>query len=320
MAGRIRSIKPEILEDERTAQLSHLEWRLFVSLWLIADDYGNLRGDPGYVQGQTLWASSETKDTVSSALTVLSTCSLLRSYSVRGQSYYHISGWSKHQKVDKPGKPRMPGPDEDDIESNSDVTCHSREPIVTLDESSRESRETPAPDLRPPTSDLKEALPRTHAIQPTVVPGPITDAAKRHLDLRRQLLSFAWDLGGVWLRKLQSEGVDPEAPNSWSGLPPADSPPMVNLRAIVDELLIGDRPDYAGARVILERRVLVAYAEGKRMGTGQYMTPARMWNRESFSIASAMSPEQAARGPRAGPTRSPASNRPPERPNPIRPL
>lgn len=42
MAGRIRSIKPEILDDEKCASLSHLE---------IADDYGNLRGDPDYVRG-----------------------------------------------------------------------------------------------------------------------------------------------------------------------------------------------------------------------------------------------------------------------------
>jgi hypothetical protein len=163
VAGRIRSIKPEILDDEKTAALSHLSWRLFVSLWLIADDYGNLRGDAGYIQGQALWASNETRDTVAAALDALAAELLIARYTVRGQSYYHICGWDKHQKVDKPGKPRMPGPDESDTPSSQQVTA-ARE---TFAESSRESLESLATDLRPPTSDLDtdRESPRAHAIQ-----------------------------------------------------------------------------------------------------------------------------------------------------------
>lgn len=162
MAGRIRSIKPEILEDEKTAALSHLAWRLFVSLWLIADDYGNLRGDPVYVLGQTLWATRETRETIGAALEELAGAGLLVRYTVRGQGYYHIPGWSKHQKVDHPGKPRMPGPNEADTKPSRDVK--------TLAESSPNPRETLAPDrdrdLRPgpPTENL--SLP--HAIPPAV--------------------------------------------------------------------------------------------------------------------------------------------------------
>ena len=149
MSGRIRSIKPEILDDEKTASLSHLEWRLFVSIWLIADDYGNLRGDAGYVLGQALWAAGETREAVDRALQMLSRVSLLTRYAVRGQTYYHINGWSKHQKVDKPGKPRMPGVDEAEPEQHPNVDA-IREDLANL---SRESSETPATDLRPPTSD-----------------------------------------------------------------------------------------------------------------------------------------------------------------------
>lgn len=113
MAGRIRSIKPEILEDDVTAHLSHLEYRLFVGTWLIADDYGNLRGDPDYIRGRILWGTGETREGVMKALDALVSASLLVPYRVRGQPYLHIAGWTKHQRVDKPGKPRMPGPHED---------------------------------------------------------------------------------------------------------------------------------------------------------------------------------------------------------------
>lgn len=153
MAGRIRSIKPEILEDEKTAALSHLEWRLFVSLWLIADDYGNLRGDASYVCAQTLWAARETRDSVLDAIKALVHEGLLVAYCVRGQSYLHVTGWDRHQKVDKPGKPRMPGPAEAEPE-------HSGTPR----HDSRDSREFPPEslasletDLRPPIIDLERS-------------------------------------------------------------------------------------------------------------------------------------------------------------------
>lgn len=114
MANRIRTIKPEILEDEKTAFLSHLEYRLFTGAWIVADDYGNLRGDPDYIRCQIVWASKETRDTVAEALAELERAELVRRYTVRGQTYYHILNFHKHQRIDKPGKPKCPGPDQDD--------------------------------------------------------------------------------------------------------------------------------------------------------------------------------------------------------------
>jgi len=165
VAGRIRSIKPEILEDEKTASLPHLEWRLFVSLFLIADDYGNLRGDPAYVRGQVMWAVDETRDSIANALDGLARVSLLSPYTVRDQSYFHIAGWDKHQKVDKPGKPRMPGPDEATPELIQADANDSRDPRETP----AEPRETLAPDLRsgPPITDHDRDL-RARTILPPV--------------------------------------------------------------------------------------------------------------------------------------------------------
>lgn len=194
MAGRIRSLKPEILEDEKTAALSNLEWRLFVSLFLIADDYGNLRGDPAYVRGQVLWATGESRETVGEALGTLSGLSLLSRYTVRGQSYYHISGWDKHQKVEKPGKPRMPGPDQSDPDSLCVITVDSRESR----EESPGPRETLSPDLRSPISDLRpEYLSPARAIPPTTVPapspGPVPslDSIWSELEIERQRVAIA---------------------------------------------------------------------------------------------------------------------------------
>ena len=43
MSGRIRTIKPELLDDAVTAGLSDMAFRLFVSSIVLADDYGRLR-------------------------------------------------------------------------------------------------------------------------------------------------------------------------------------------------------------------------------------------------------------------------------------
>lgn len=131
MARRIRSIKPEILDDEKTALLSHLEYRLFVGSWIVADDYGNLRGDPDYLRGQIVWASRDSRETVAKALETLAKTGLLTPYSVRGQTYYHVTTWEKHQRIDKPGKRGMPGQDQSDS------------PVITqASDDSRESRES----------------------------------------------------------------------------------------------------------------------------------------------------------------------------------
>ncbi|MGL4444243.1 MAG: GIY-YIG nuclease family protein [Alsobacter sp.] len=115
MSGRIRTIKPELLEDEKTAGLSHLEFRLFVSLLLMADDYGNLRGEPGLIWGQAFWKSELGHCAVGAAIDALIEVGLLEPYDVRGQRYLHVTGWSKHQRVDKPGKPRVPGRDDPEV-------------------------------------------------------------------------------------------------------------------------------------------------------------------------------------------------------------
>jgi hypothetical protein len=112
MSGRIRTIKPELLEDEKTARLSDRAWRVFVSLIIMADDYGNMRGSERYVSGAALWAHA--MPDIGTELADLEDAEIIRRYSVKGESYIHLTNWSKHQRIDKPGRPRVPGPDADD--------------------------------------------------------------------------------------------------------------------------------------------------------------------------------------------------------------
>jgi len=113
MARRIRSIKPEILEDIKTASLSHEAFRLFVSMICLADDYGATRADARFLSAQVFWGAPVKLSGVTAAMDELSAANLVLFYEVRGQRYAQLIGWNKHQRVDHPGKPQVPRPDDD---------------------------------------------------------------------------------------------------------------------------------------------------------------------------------------------------------------
>lgn len=110
--ARIRTIKPELLDDEKTATLTNGEWRLFVSMILLADDYGNLHANSRKLAATIFWGS-EAID-IQGALLHFQDLGLARLYHVRGQAYVHLTGWEKHQRVDKPGKPLCPPVSDDE--------------------------------------------------------------------------------------------------------------------------------------------------------------------------------------------------------------
>lgn len=109
--ARIRSIKPEILEDERTANLSDSAYRLFTSVIFLADDFGNLRGDSRWLTAQIWWSRRE-PPRVAPLLAELVEAELVTLYEVRGQTYMTIKKWAKHQRIDNAGKAKVPPPSE----------------------------------------------------------------------------------------------------------------------------------------------------------------------------------------------------------------
>jgi hypothetical protein len=111
MAGRIRTIKPELMEDANTAGLSHAAFRLFVGMILLADDHGNLRAAPRWLEGQVFhgWELGDLDGNIAGLLAEIGR-RLVTFYTVDGQPYAHLNGWTKHQRIDNAGKPRVPPP------------------------------------------------------------------------------------------------------------------------------------------------------------------------------------------------------------------
>lgn len=123
MSRRIRTLKPELLDDDKTAALSHVAWRLFVSGLLLSDDHGNLRAGTTYLLGQVFHSCAMDATDVKAAVAELVALDLWQTYTVRGQTYAHISGWSKHQRIDNAGKPKVPTPSEADGSPSSDAAA-----------------------------------------------------------------------------------------------------------------------------------------------------------------------------------------------------
>jgi len=157
MAGRIRTLKPEWLEDEKLSMASIEARLLSVALLLIADDHGRGRAHPARLGLTVFLADSDGTETARRALAELEAIGYARTYTVRDQAYFEVVNWKKHQKVDKPSAPRVPAPGDASNENTGDspVARPSRDARETLGPSSRDPRETLAtdPDLRPPISD-----------------------------------------------------------------------------------------------------------------------------------------------------------------------
>lgn len=146
--ARIRTIKPELLEDEKTATLDDIEWRLFVSMIMMADDYGNLRAAHAKLAGSAFWGSPKPLDVIAAALARLEAVGLVRAYRVADQVYAHLRGWDKHQRVDKPGKPQCPLPPAELPRESRETPENPRETLAPdrdRDQDLEKDREPPAP-------------------------------------------------------------------------------------------------------------------------------------------------------------------------------
>jgi hypothetical protein len=112
MARRIRSLKPELLDDEKVANLSDTAFRVWVACVLTSDDFGTFRADPRLIDKTVYWAAVAERS-VPVALGELQTSGMVRFYSVRGQTYGRFVNWKKHQRVDNAGKTgTLPGPEQ----------------------------------------------------------------------------------------------------------------------------------------------------------------------------------------------------------------
>lgn len=157
---RIRTIKPEFWTDEKLSLLDPLTRLTFLGLISMADDAGRLVDNVKLLDGMLF---PNTDDTCREALDTLARLSRITRYrSSSGQALIQITNWSEHQKVDKPSKAILPGPETAVVTQppvpsavNDARENGSREPRESLARVSRSDLGPTTVDHGPPTTDQR---------------------------------------------------------------------------------------------------------------------------------------------------------------------
>jgi len=103
--ARIRSIKPEFWTDEALSECSTNARLLFIGTWTFADDSGNLERSARQLKAQVFPYDGIDCEPL---LQELLRAGVLIEYEVQRKKFLHIKGFAAHQRVDRPGKPRVP--------------------------------------------------------------------------------------------------------------------------------------------------------------------------------------------------------------------
>lgn len=193
---RIRTIKPEWLEDERMAEASSDARVLSIALILLADDAG--RGRLNRATAARCFPADPA--TFDQAFAELSGWFVER-YDVRGQGYYAIVNWSKHQRIDKPSKPRTPEPPGDHPESNDSEGMEAQTVTqeITPNGYTRESSRDPRETLASPPGPFPDGP------GPGPIPGEPRASARVAQRVPRSSLSGLRDPLGEWADGVSSE-------------------------------------------------------------------------------------------------------------------
>jgi hypothetical protein len=139
---RIRSIKPEFY---RSADISKLSWEdrlLFIGLWSYVDDNGVGIDKASHICAD-LFADDlerdprETIARVTGGLQRLENAHRIIRFEADGKQLIYVVNWAKHQRIDRPNKPRYVSPL--DLESGKSI-----ELTLDFETPSREYRESPS--------------------------------------------------------------------------------------------------------------------------------------------------------------------------------
>lgn len=100
--ARIRTVKPEFWSSEQVMECSPIARLLFIGLWNFCDDAGNHVASAKTVKAEIFPGDDISSTDVQGMLDELSSNSLIAFYTKGDKEYLHVTGWRKHQKIDKP--------------------------------------------------------------------------------------------------------------------------------------------------------------------------------------------------------------------------
>ncbi|WP_207458635.1 hypothetical protein [Azospirillum sp. SYSU D00513] len=100
--SRIRTVKPDFWTSEQVVSCTFMARLLFIGLWNFCDDSGVHSDSPMRIKMEVFPADDIAAAEVAGLVDELVGAGLLERYSVGAASYLRVTGWKKHQKIDKP--------------------------------------------------------------------------------------------------------------------------------------------------------------------------------------------------------------------------
>ena len=100
--SRIRTVKPDFWTSEQVVGCSFTARLLFIGLWNFCDDNGIHPDAPKRIKMEVFPADGLSEGDVGILLDELVSAGLLARYSVSDTTYVRVTGWHKHQKIDRP--------------------------------------------------------------------------------------------------------------------------------------------------------------------------------------------------------------------------
>jgi len=108
--ARIRTIKPEIWEDQKTGKLEAMAALTFIGMISLSDDEGRGRADPIWLTSRLHPYRICTVSVMEESLNAIGQAGLAVFYAVNGQTYYWIPKFKEHQVINKSKPSRLPPP------------------------------------------------------------------------------------------------------------------------------------------------------------------------------------------------------------------
>lgn len=178
MRPRIRTIKPEMWEDEKIVALSRDARLLLIGLVTMADDEGRFRARRSGIIGHCLQGDDDAPRRIDGWIREIQQQGIVVFYVEAGTPYGAFRHWRRHQKINRPQPSDLPPPPDQGVRSDNAVKNHGAltEPsvngtgVVSEDSSPHAQARGPFPVVIP--EELKPHLEKVTRV--------LEDLAKRH--------------------------------------------------------------------------------------------------------------------------------------------
>ncbi|MNK59155.1 hypothetical protein D3C87_782550 [compost metagenome] len=139
--ARIRTVKPEYWSSEQVMSLSLHARLAFIGLWNFCDDGGNHPASAKTFKAEVFPSDDLSAVDVQHLVDELLAQGLIAPYEAGSKAYWHVTGWKRHQRIDKPTIKHPPPPEDSAAALQGDAEPAGKNPRTLYEPSTSDQRE-----------------------------------------------------------------------------------------------------------------------------------------------------------------------------------